>query len=56
MNLGIGSGPAAIMATTALLERGEAVTILDAGGRLEADRQSAAARVSAIRVFFHRAL
>lgn len=45
MNLVVGSGPAAIAATAALLERGESVTIVDAAGRVETDRQSAAMRL-----------
>jgi choline dehydrogenase-like flavoprotein len=45
MNLVVGSGPGAIAATAALLERGESVTILDAGGRVETENQSAALRL-----------
>jgi choline dehydrogenase-like flavoprotein len=35
----IGSGPAAIAATQALLRQGQPITILDVGNRLEVDRQ-----------------
>lgn len=44
MNIVIGSGPAGVAAAVALLERGVAVTMLDAGGRVEAPlREQAAA-------------
>lgn len=43
----IGSGPAAIAATQALVQQGHHVTILDVGTRLEADRQEIVNRMSA---------
>ncbi len=42
----IGSGPAAIAATKALVELGHHVTILDVGTRLEKDRQDVVERMS----------
>ena len=42
----IGSGPAAIAATHALVQQGHQVTILDVGKRLEADRQVIVDRMS----------
>ncbi|MEO5713809.1 MAG: GMC oxidoreductase [Luteolibacter sp.] len=42
----IGSGPAAIAATKALVELGHHVTILDVGTRLEKDRQEVVERMS----------
>ncbi len=42
----IGSGPAAISATMALVHQGHHVTILDVGTRLEADQQAAVNRMS----------
>ncbi len=42
----IGSGPAAIAATMALVHQGHHVTILDVGTRLEADRQKIVDRMS----------
>jgi choline dehydrogenase-like flavoprotein len=47
VNVVIGSGPAGTAAATALLERGEQVTVLNAGGGLEPDRQTIADRLSA---------
>jgi choline dehydrogenase-like flavoprotein len=42
----IGSGPAAIAATHALVRQGHPVTILDVGTRLEADKQEIVSRMS----------
>ena len=42
----IGSGPAAIAATQALVQQGQQVTILDVGTRLEADKQAIVDRMS----------
>lgn len=42
----VGSGPAAIAATHALLQQGQQVTILDVGKRLEPDRQAIVDRMS----------
>lgn len=42
----IGSGPAAISATMALVQQGHPVTILDVGTRLEADQQEVVNRMS----------
>ncbi len=46
MILVIGSGPAAIAATHALVQQGHRVTILDVGTRLETDRQKIVDRMS----------
>jgi choline dehydrogenase-like flavoprotein len=45
MNFVIGSGPAGVAATAALLERGELVTMVDAGGELEPAIQATVDRV-----------
>jgi len=44
----IGSGPAATAATSALVERGERVTMLDIGRRLEPENQAAVARMASV--------
>ena len=46
MNVVIGSGPAGVAAATALLERGEQVTVLDAGGTLEPNVESVVDKLS----------
>jgi choline dehydrogenase-like flavoprotein len=47
MYIVIGSGPAAIAATQALVSQGRSVTILDVGTRLEPERQAVVDRMSA---------
>lgn len=48
MILVIGSGPAAIAATHALVQQGHQVTILDVGTRLETERQTVVDRMAAL--------